>query len=86
MGTLVFCLIQIFIFSNCGIKEMNLKILENVPTDARLKEIIKEQQKKWNSSKHSETNNNPPKNKKHEEKTILTRSKESSALCTAEPD
>ena len=69
VGTLVFCLIQIFIFSNCGIKEMNLKILENVPTDAKLNEIIKEQQKKWNSSRHSETNNNPPKNKKHEEKT-----------------
>ena len=68
VGTLIFCLIQIFIFSKWGIKEMNLKILENVPTDAKLNEIIKEQQKKWNSSKHDETKNNPPKNKKHDEK------------------
>ena len=62
LGTLAFCSLQIYIFNNCGKKSIDLIILNNIPDERRLREIIKEQQKKSNE----DIKNNPPKNIKTE--------------------
>ena len=36
-GTLLFCFLQIFIFITCGLKKMNINILENVPDTKKIK-------------------------------------------------
>ena len=62
VGTLIFCSLQIYIFTNCGKKSMDLIILKNVPDERRLKELIKEQQKRSNELVPNKDNeNNPPK-------------------------
>ena len=66
VGTLVFDLLQMFIYINCGRKSMDLIILENVPDERRLKEIINEQKKANNElNKKIKNRNNPPKNDKN---------------------
>jgi hypothetical protein len=48
VGTLIFCIAQIIIFIKWGIKKMNINILENVPDNFKLQEMLREQLKKQN--------------------------------------
>ena len=45
VGTLIFCLGQIFIFIKWGIKRMNINILENIPNKIKMLESMKEKNK-----------------------------------------
>ena len=59
VGTLTFCIIQIFIFIKCGIKSINSIIHKNIPNKIKLLEKIKEQKEK-----NVMLNNNEPPPKK----------------------
>ena len=65
VGTLIFCIAQIIIFIKWGIKKMNINILENVPDNFKLQEMLKEQLKKQKEmsqkSKRKSLKENPPK-------------------------
>ena len=68
VGNLLFCVLQIIIFINCGLRNMNRNIIENIPNMIKLKELIKEQRTKRNEftplnpqSKTFDFNANPPK-------------------------
>ena len=61
VGTLVFCMIQMFIFIYCGNKSIDIIVLENVPNEMKLRQIEKEQQKKWDELDKDNEKNNPPK-------------------------
>ena len=68
VGTLIFCIIQIFIFTKCGIRSMDITILENVPNEMKLREKIKEQMDKRIKLKKLEKKSikkNPPKKNNH---------------------
>ena len=72
VGTLVFCLIQVCIFVKCGLRSMDIIILENVPNHSKLLEKIKEQQKEKRNA------NNPPKKEKNETEIIIEKQKSKS--------
>ena len=65
VGTLIFCIAQIIIFIKWGIKKLNINILENVPDNFKLQEMLKEQLKKQKEmsqkSKRKSLKENPPK-------------------------
>ena len=67
VGTLFFCLLQMLIYLKCGRRSMDLIILENVPDEMKLREIIREQNKRYEEIKIKSNKNNPP--KKHKNKT-----------------
>ena len=68
VGTLIFCLAQIFIFIKCGLKRMNINILENIPNKLKLLESMKEKNKlkleETIKFKRNSLKENPPKKDK----------------------
>ena len=61
VGTLFFCIFQLFIFIKWGIKAINIIVLKNIPNEDQLIEMAKEQQKNWNNLKKIKFKGNPPK-------------------------
>ena len=83
VGTLVICMIQMFVFIKCGNKSIDLIVLENVPNEMKLREMAKEQQKKWDELDKENEKNNPPKkekdkNKKKSRKTVQLKDEDDS--------
>ena len=68
VGNLLFSFLQILIFVKCGIKTMDLNILQNVPNIEKLKKLLKEQIKRRKESIKEININNPPKNNKEKSK------------------
>ena len=64
VGNLIICFILMIVFINCGIKQMNIAILNNVPNEAKLKGMIIEQIKKRKEELKIMKGNNPPKKQK----------------------